>query len=220
MSTGQNEYVAFILSRGAASSATCPPPPPANEDIGALFDKYGSDKNRNGYTPIYHTILKRIRNDVASLLEVGVGTMIPGAPSSMVGYSLPGYRPGGSLRAFRDYLPVAEIVGVDVAEDCMFEDERIKTMRVDSRDAAQTERALEGRTFDVIIDDGLHAHDAQLATMRNFLPRVRPGGYYVVEDIYPGSPFFDGLGGVASVVLRDARWFTTANKNIAVFSLP
>lgn len=192
-----------------------------NDDLGALFDKYGSDKNRNGYTPVYQAILKRIRGDVGRILEVGIGTMIPDAPSSMVGYSLPGYKPGGSLRAFRDYLPVADVVGVDVAKDCMFEEDRIKTACADSRDRTVLDLVLGDRLFDVIIDDGLHTHEAQLATMRNLLPRVSPGGYYVVEDIYPGSPFFDQLSAVDGV-LRASRalWFTTEKKNIAVFSRP
>jgi len=190
-----------------------------NENLGALFDKYGSDKNRNGYSPIYHTILKRIRDSVTNLLEIGIGTMIPHAPSSMVGYSLPGYKPGGSLRAFRDYLPSACVVGVDVAEDCLFEEDRIKTLRADSRDATALASVLGDSTFDVVIDDGLHTHDAQLATLRNLMQRVRLGGYYVVEDVYPGSPFLDELPAALLAIRMEPAWFTTAKKNIVIFSL-
>ena len=27
-------------------------------ELAGLFEKYGSDKNRNGYTPVYHSLLK------------------------------------------------------------------------------------------------------------------------------------------------------------------
>jgi cephalosporin hydroxylase len=40
---------------------------------------------------------------------------------------------------------------------------------------------------DVIIDDGLHTKEAQIATLRNFFPALRAGGLYVVEDVWPDS---------------------------------
>src|ERR1700730_10847839 len=83
-------------------------------DLDELFDRYGSDKNRNGYTPVYHALLKHLRDRPMDILEIGIGTLIAGAPSSMVGFALPGYRPGGSLRAWRDYFPKAPVLGMDV----------------------------------------------------------------------------------------------------------
>lgn len=188
-------------------------------ELGDLFNTYGSDKDRNGYTPVYHAVLKNIRNEIKNLLEVGIGTLIEGHPSSMVGYALPGYKPGGSLRAWRDYLPNAQIIGVDVAPDCMFEEERITTKIADSRDSLQVASVLShGRLYDVVIDDGLHDHNAQLSTMQNLFPRVKPGGFYIIEDIYPGSAFFDELPRMRHVT-KDAVWFTTERKNVVVFSL-
>ena len=80
-----------------------------------LFNKYGSDKGRNGYAPIYESLFKNIKDKPLELLEIGIGTLIPGAPSTMVGFSLPGYSPGGSLRAWRDYFTNGLIYGGDVA---------------------------------------------------------------------------------------------------------
>ena len=37
--------------------------------------------------------------------------------------------------------------------------------------------------FDVIIDDGLHYDETQVVTMENLWARVRPGGYYIIEDV-------------------------------------
>lgn len=171
-----------------------------------------------GYTPYYHAIAKHHRSGAGAwdrVLEVGIGTCIEGHPSSMVGYHLPGYSPGGSLRAWRDYLPNATVYGVDVAPDCMLEEERIVTKHADSRSSAQLEAALGDLTFDMVIDDGLHAHDAQISTLLNLFEKVKPGGYYVVEDVYPGSPFFDHL----ERLKLDVPWFTGPKKNIVVFSL-
>ena len=70
-------------------------------ELGDLFNLYGSDKERNGYVPLYQTLFRTKQENEVSLLEVGIGTMIEGAHSSMVGYALPNYKPGGSLRAWQ-----------------------------------------------------------------------------------------------------------------------
>ena len=38
--------------------------------------------------------------------------------------------------------------------------------------------------FDVIIDDGLHSSEAQVATLRNCFPYLANGGIYITEDLY------------------------------------
>jgi hypothetical protein len=37
--------------------------------------------------------------------------------------------------------------------------------------------------FDLMIDDGLHSPNANLRSLRFFLPRIKVGGWAVVEDI-------------------------------------
>ncbi len=189
--------------------------------LGALFDKYGSDKHRNGYTPIYQSLFKNIRERELNILEIGIGTMISGAPSSMVGYSLPNYQPGGSLRAWRDYFPKSHIWGLDIQPDTQFSEERISTDLVNSINATAVDAFFakyKDIKFDIIIDDGWHKDSAQLATLRNFLPHVKKGGYYIVEDIYPKSKFLTIFK--AEVELISVGWhkFVTEDKNICVFS--
>ena len=43
--------------------------------------------------------------------------------------------------------------------------------------------ALGDRTFDVVIEDGSHMTDDQIATRDLILPRMNPGGLYIIEDI-------------------------------------
>lgn len=161
-------------------------------DLAELFNHFGSDKDRNGYSSLYHTLFHHLREEPITMLEIGIGTLIPGAHSSMVGYSLEGYKPGGSLRAWRDFFPKGRIIGADVQPDTQFSDEpRIETYLCDSTDPDAVDAFMktfpEGFKFDLIIDDGDHRDTSMLRTLKNFYAYLKDGGYYVIEDIYIGS---------------------------------
>jgi demethylmacrocin O-methyltransferase len=188
-------------------------------DLDQLFTLYGSDKTINGYAPVYHSFLKNIREKHVAILEIGIGTMIQGAPSSMVGYSLPGYSPGGSLRAWRDYFPNGTIVGIDIQPDTQFSEERIETYLADSSKQEYLDKVLGNRTFDFIVDDGLHYDETQIQTMMNLWHRVRPGGYYVIEDITEWSRIPNQFRShIADIVGNDGLFFLTEKKNVLVAS--
>lgn len=150
-------------------------------ELADLFEKYGTDKGRNGYHEAYAKVLGPMRRSIKRVLEIGIGTMIPGVHSSMVDYAAAHYKPGGSLRAWRDYFPGAQILGLDVQPDTQFSDERIETMLGDSTDPAVAQR-FPGDHFDLIIDDGDHAR--QFATMLLWWPKVALGGVYAIEDVW------------------------------------
>ena len=42
----------------------------------------------------------------------------------------------------------------------------------------------------MIIDDGSHVAEDQLATLRNFYPALRPSGFYFIEDVGRASPLY------------------------------
>lgn len=159
-------------------------------DIDELLNKHASDKqSQNSYGPIYHGLLKHLRDRPVRLLEIGIGTVIQGAYCSMYGHDLPGYRPGASLRAWRDYFQAGTIYGIDVQPDTMILDEpRIITHLVDSTSAEAARAYLEGRTFDVIVDDGAHIPELQVKTLRSFFPALAPNGLYVIEDVNRVDP--------------------------------
>lgn len=187
--------------------------------LAALFNKYGSDKDRNGYTPHYHAIFKHLREKPIDLLEVGIGTMIPGVPSSMVGYSLPGYAPGGSLRAWRDYFPNGNIVGCDVQPDTQFTEERIRTILCDSRREEPLQEALGDQMFDIVIDDGSHWDECQRETLYRLWRRVRPGGYYIIEDVTVNSRIpTEFRPQIQNFVGKDTPMFFTEKKNFLIIS--
>lgn len=154
-------------------------------NLADLFNKWATDKANLGYADLYECLFLKVREQIQTVLEIGIGTMIPWTHSSMVGYAGPWYHPGGSLRAWREYFPIATIYGIDVQLDTQFKDDRIVTHLCNSTNpdhvavflgAVQTQ-------FDIIIDDGSHLLENQLTTLTHFFPTLKPGGTYVVEDI-------------------------------------
>lgn len=151
------------------------------EKLKVCFDKEGSDKSTcHNYHLIYGSILKNT-DLVTAVLEIGLGTNNTDVVSNMGRQG----KPGASLRAFRDLLPNAMIFGADVDKRILFEEERIKTFYVDQTDLKSFDKLGEhvGENFDLIIDDGLHAPNANIATLAFALGKLKRGGWFVIEDI-------------------------------------
>jgi hypothetical protein len=149
------------------------------------FDLHGSDKaSRHDYYVVYASLLGD-RNEVAKVFEIGLGTNYTDVVSTMG----KGGHPGASLRAFRDYCPNAMIYGADFDRRILFDEDRIRTFFVDQTESETFSPLGDwiGSDFDLMIDDGLHAPDANLHSLTFFLPRIRVGGWAVVEDISPAS---------------------------------
>ena len=154
------------------------------ERLGRLLNLYGSDKTRHGYHELYAQILGDTRN-VRKILEIGLGSNNEDVVSNM---SADG-SPGASLRAFRDLCENAEIYGADVDSRILFADERIQTFWVDQLDRSSLHslRSRIPNDFDLVIDDGLHAPDANISTLILGLQSIRIGGWVVIEDINPAA---------------------------------
>ena len=189
-------------------------------DLGELFRFYGSDKDKNGYTSLYHTLFNHLKNQPITMLEIGIGTMIPNVHSSMVGYASPGYKPGGSLRAWRDYFSKGTIYGVDVQPDTQFTDEaRITTFIGNSTDEKSVNELMkkvkEGK-FDIILDDGSHFGGDQLKTLANFYPYLKENGIYIIEDVTPQSQVSKDPKLVSKICNGDPIFFVGLYNNLCV----
>lgn len=151
------------------------------EKLKTLFDSYGTDKSTcHEYHYIYGSLFKNAET-ITSILEIGIGTNNASLPSNM---SKDG-KPGASLRAFRDYFTNANVYGADIDRTILFEENRIKTFYVDQTDQ-RTLHALGEVTeasFDLIIDDGLHSPNANIAVLIFGIKRLKPNGWIIVEDI-------------------------------------
>jgi hypothetical protein len=159
-----------------------------------LIKKYRSDKNASNYTPIYEKEFEPIKDSIKSILEIGLGTIIEGAHSSMYDWktsrfideeSFNDYMPGASLRAWKEYFKNAQIYGGDVQQDTQFEEERIKTFLFNSTNLEECHKYLEDLQFDIIIDDGSHNQQDQINTMKNLYNRAKL--FYIIEDIHGGN---------------------------------
>src|SRR5262245_55619562 len=78
-----------------------------------LMNREGTDKAK-WYGGLYDALLMDQRESVKCVIEIGIGTLVPDARWGMRECADATYRPGGSLRAWRDYFPHASIIGVDV----------------------------------------------------------------------------------------------------------
>ena len=183
-------------------------------DLAELFNKYGSDKDRNGYSHVYSVLFDHLKHEKLHVLEIGIGSMIPNVTSSMKDYMPDTYIPGASLRAWNDYFPNSRIYGMDVQPDTQFSENRIETYLCDSTDRNSVHTVMNALKveFDIVVDDGWHWDEAQKKTLTNFFPYVKQGGLYIIEDIYPGSTLTE-TSTVIKNIIGDHEHFFVGLKN-------
>jgi len=147
---------------------------------------YGSDKGkyRHNYTTVYSALFSGIRNKALRIFELGLGTNNPDLPSSMEVQ----FRPGASLRGWREFFPRALVYGADIDRDILFEEDRIKTYYCDQCDASSIRSMwsgpeLQGCSMDIIIEDGLHTFESSMSFLNGSLEHLSVGGFYITEDI-------------------------------------
>lgn len=159
----------------------------AAAQLAKLFNKYGSDKSTfHDYHLLYGSILASRCPEQLNILEIGIGTNDTNIVSHMGAKG----QPGASLRAFRDFLPNGRIYGADIDSKILFQEERIKTFFVDQTNLNsfnEISTILVNEKFDLIIDDGLHSPNANIATLIFALSNLKPKGWFVVEDISNNS---------------------------------
>lgn len=141
----------------------------------SLFDKYGCDKGslKHMYDRVYEPALTPVRQKPFRMLEIGVFK-------------------GNSTEAFVEFCPNVEIVAVDIftrvnmEEVSILQHPRVHGCKCDSlREPTKEFVELAKDGFDVIIDDGLHTHEAQWKTFKNFIPFLKVAGSYFIEDVWP-----------------------------------
>lgn len=142
------------------------------------------------YTPTYNDVLYPLKNDIKLVLEIGIG--YSGLMGPICGKE---YKHGASLRMWRDYFPNAQIVGCDIMESVIFNDEdRIRTYIANQSDKESLLNLITNDItpqtgyIDVIIDDGSHNENDQRISFETLWQFVRPnGGIYIIEDIWVGE---------------------------------
>ena len=149
--------------------------------LGALADRHGSDKGfgvglMHGYVRVYAGALRQLRDRPLKLLEIGLSIARDGVTCP-------------SLAMWADWLPQADIVGIDIQDFSAFSHERCRTAVVDQTDrAALAAFAKSEGPFDIIVDDGAHLSDAQQASFFALFPFLKHGGLYFIEDLHFQPP--------------------------------
>jgi cephalosporin hydroxylase len=130
--------------------------------------QFGTDKmSMHSYFDTYDSLLSKLRSrSGVKILENGIQT-------------------GAFLRTLAEYLPQAEIYGVDITLDelkyCNANDPRIHLYEMDGT-LSSTAMHI-GEYFDVIIEDASHIPEHQVASLDAFAPYIKEDGIYIIEDI-------------------------------------
>lgn len=147
-----------------------------------LFKFWTKRKHRNihkwtHYFPIYEKWFKNFRDTDLVFVEIGVFK-------------------GGSLQMWKDYFgKKAKIVGVDIDEHCKeFEEEQI-TVEIGSQDDVNFWNTFKKKypRVDILLDDGGHKVNQQIATFIEMFPHIRDGGVYMCEDCH--TSYWEEFGG-------------------------
>ena len=136
----------------------------------AVFDAQGrhtngTDKESNHHYGDAYERMFPDRSVVELVMEVGVAD-------------------GSCLRAWRDAFPNATVVGLDVHNSDLAFGDRIEFHLGNQLRKDDCLRAVAGRQFDLIVEDGTHNIADTLLTLYWLWPSIKPGGLYVVEEWY------------------------------------
>jgi 8-demethyl-8-(2-methoxy-alpha-L-rhamnosyl)tetracenomycin-C 3'-O-methyltransferase len=129
--------------------------------------EYHTDKasDGHGYTKYYERILGPHRYRSMVLLELGVWH-------------------GASLLMWAEYLPNAQIIGVDTSAPIVVDDPNVTIWQADQCDPELGPHIRKWcGDLDVIIDDASHISSNTIKSFQNLWPFLKPGGFYVIEDL-------------------------------------
>ena len=137
---------------------------PPDTPMGRIFDGANNIHKLRHYLPIYQSALARTER----MLEIGVDR-------------------GGSLQMWREFLPDATIVGLDINPKAAHYEDTARDIHVrigDQTDTAFLSGVLdEFGPFDTILDDGSHKSKHMIQSFQYLFPRLQAGGVYLVEDV-------------------------------------
>jgi SAM-dependent methyltransferase len=130
---------------------------------------YKSDKGSiyHNYLEIYEKYFSKYRNSLENFLEIGLWE-------------------GESIRMWRDYFNVGNLVGADILDLSHIELKDTIILLSDQSVRADLESIREKSysEFDIIIDDGGHMMHQQQITLGTMFKYLKPGGVFVIEDLH------------------------------------
>ena len=131
-----------------------------------IAERQGTDKGvYHKFATFYGECLEKRKNDIKLVVEMGVAQ-------------------GKSLAMWREYFPLARVVGLDI-EPKQIED----TYVCDGGNADSILQALRSadipeKSIDLFIDDGGHFMDQQQITWQTVWPYLAPKAFFIMEDLH------------------------------------
>lgn len=154
------------------------PPAPQLGVLSAAATATDKGPSQHNYTELYERLLFQWKDDPIKILEIGVAK-------------------GGSLTMWQSYFPKARIFAIDIFDKSEFNNARVTTLIADQANREQLQAAIEksGSDIDVLLDDGGHSMEQQQVSLGFLFRHVRPGGYYIIEDVHTSLPaLWKGFG--------------------------
>lgn len=141
-------------------------------NLKVLANIYKTDKRGHDYLEKYQMHFSSLRFKRINLLEIGVG-----------GYDDPNAG-GNSLRMWKKYFPFGRVHGIDIVDKSSLSERRIQIHQGSQTDLPFLESVMEKvLPVTIIIDDGSHISKDVITTFKFLFPKLKKGGWYVVEDI-------------------------------------
>lgn len=183
-----------------------------------IGQQFGTLKVQHGYMPIYERFFEPMRffradRPTLKLLEIGV-------------------HEGASLKTWRAYFDDCEILGADkILTEKAKSGAGVGRYSLMGCDASKDFHLLK-YDWDIIIDDGSHIQTEVLASFNGLWDSLKPGGYYVVEDLFAaydkawnpdGHPFIDMIQSRLQNILiggdsiQEIHWFGRNDINGILF---
>ena len=140
-------------------------------DLAALANSTDKGPHDHNFVEIYERFFFQYMYKPIRILEIGI-------------YN------GDSLRLWNNYFRQASIFGIDIGPKSEYDTDIIKTFVADQANRSQLQSFIDthGGDFDIIIDDGGHYMNQQQISFGFLFPFVKPGGYYVIEDVHTSLP--------------------------------
>jgi SAM-dependent methyltransferase len=145
-----------------------------------ISKQYKSDKGAvyHNYLEIYEKYFSKYRTTLENFLEIGLWE-------------------GDSIRMWRDYFNVGNLVGADILDLSHVVLANTQIHVCDQSDREQLEDLVlkTFNQFDIIIDDGGHMMHQQQITLATMFKYLKPGGVFVIEDLHTsGHPSYTRPG--------------------------
>lgn len=137
-----------------------------------IIDKYNLDESTDKsilhtyVTGFYENEFLKYKNKKINLLEIGISR-------------------GGSIKLWSEYFTKANnIIGIDInPQEIESQYKNIEGTQYIFGDAYTAEMADKIPKLDIFLDDGPHSKESQINSIKYYLPKVKSGGVFIIEDV-------------------------------------